>query len=129
MQTNDPRSVSELVSDAVNEFTKLISNETAIARAELSAKATEAVIGIGLIVGGAVLLIPALVLLLMALAAWFAELGMSLWLAHLLAAVVGIVVAAVVAYIGKSRLTPENLKPRHTLREVERDIAAIKERS
>ena len=50
----------------------------AIARAELTAKATEAALGAGLLIGGALLLIPAMVLLLMALAAWLIELGLSI---------------------------------------------------
>jgi len=128
MAFTEQRSLSELVSDAVDQFTKLIRNEMAIARAELSAKASEAMTGIGLLVGGAVLAIPALVLLLMALAAWLNELGLRLSLANLIAALVGIAISAVLAYVGKARLSPENLAPKHTVREFERDVAAVRKR-
>jgi membrane protein implicated in regulation of membrane protease activity len=123
----EQRGVGELFSDAVDQFTKLIQNEMAIARAELSAKATEAAIGIGLVVGGAVILIPAMVLLLMALAAWLFELGLASSVANLIAGVVGLVISGILAYVGKTRLSPENLKPKRTIREVERDVAAVKE--
>jgi hypothetical protein len=126
---DDPRSISELFSDVVDQFTKLIRNEMAIARAELSAKATEAAIGIGLLIGGAVLLIPAGVLLLMALAAWLVQLGLGSALANLIAGVVGLAISAILAFVGKSRLSPERLKPKRTIREFERDVAVVKERA
>jgi uncharacterized membrane protein YqjE len=128
MATQDQRTVSQLVSDAVDQFTKLIRNEMAIARAELSARASEAMTGLGLLVGGAVLLIPALVLLLLALAAWLNEFGLPLSLSNLIAALVGILVSGVLAYLGKQRLSPENLTPKHTIRELERDAAIVGKR-
>jgi membrane protein implicated in regulation of membrane protease activity len=100
----------------------------AIARAELTAKATEAAIGAGLLIGGALLLIPAMVLLLMALAAWLSELGLSNSVSNLIAGVVGLLISGVLAYLGKIRLSPEHLKPKRTIRELERDVAAVKER-
>ena len=120
--------VSELVRDAVDQFTKLIHNELAIARAELGQKATEAAMGAGLMLGGALLLIPAIVLLLMALAAWLVEIGLSASVSNLIAGVIGLLVSGVLAWIGKAKLSPEHLKPKHTIREVERDLAAAKER-
>jgi len=126
MSFSDQRPVAELVSDAVNQFTKLIRNEMAIARTELAAKATEAVLGVGLILGGGLLLIPAMVLLLMALAAWLRELGLATSVANLIAGVVGLLAAGALAYFGKAKLSPENLKPKHTINEIERDISAVK---
>jgi hypothetical protein len=124
----DDRGISELFGDAVNQFTKLIRNEMAIARAELSEKATEAAVGAGLVVGGALLLIPAMVLLLMALGAWLTELGLSASVSNLIAGMIGLLISGVLAWIGKTKLSPEHLKPKHTIRAVERDLAAVKER-
>ena len=121
-------SVSELVGDAVNQFTKLVRNELAIARVELTQKGTDVAIGAGFIVGGALLLIPAMVLLLMALAAWLSELGLSDSVSNLIAGVIGLLFSAVLAWVGKTKLSPGHLKPKHTIREVERDLAAVKER-
>jgi hypothetical protein len=123
---NDKRT-TELVSDAVNQFSKLIRNEVAIARAELAAKASEAATGVGLLMGGALLLIPPMVLLLMALAAWLVELGLRASLSNLIAGALGLVVSAVLAWVGMTKLKPEHLKPKRTLNELERDVAAVKE--
>jgi VIT1/CCC1 family predicted Fe2+/Mn2+ transporter len=123
----EQRTVAELVSDAVNQFSKLIRNEVSIARAEISTKATEAAMGIGLLAGAALLLVPAMVLLLMALAAWLSELGLSDALANLIAGALGFLVSGILAYVGKTRLNPENLKPNRTINEFQRDVAAVKE--
>jgi len=125
----DQRSVAELVGDVVNQFTKLIRNEMAIARAELSAKATEAAVGAGFLLGGALLLIPAIVLLLMALAAWLVELGLSSPVAYLMAGVIGLLISGALAYVGKTKLSLDRLKPKHTMREIERDVGAVKDTS
>src|SRR5438105_7983602 len=67
--TNRP--ISAIFVDLVNQFTTLLRKEGQLARAEMGEKLGEIGIGLGLIVGGAVLLIPALVFLLkLALAAW-----------------------------------------------------------
>jgi VIT1/CCC1 family predicted Fe2+/Mn2+ transporter len=123
----DPRTITELVSDAVNQFSKLIRNEVAIARAEIAAKASQAATGVGFLIGGALLLIPPMVLLLMALAAWLVELGLSASLSNLSAGVVGFAISAVLAWVGMTKLKPENLKPKRTIHELERDVAAAKE--
>jgi len=123
----DQRSLSELVSDAVDQLSKLIRNEAQIARAEIAAKATEAAMGIALLVGGALLLIPTMVLLLMALAAWLSELGLRASLSNLIAGGIGLALSVILAYAGKAKLKPEHLKPRRTMAELERDAAALKE--
>jgi Putative Actinobacterial Holin-X, holin superfamily III len=124
---NEERTITELVSDAANQFSKLIRNEVAIARAELAANASEAATGVGLLMGGALLLMPPLVLLLMALAAWLVELGLRASLSNLIAGALGLVVSAVLAWVGMTKLKPEHLKPKRTLNELERDVAAVKE--
>jgi len=125
----DQRSVAELVGDVVSQFTKLIRNEMAIARAELTAKATEAALGAGFLIGGGLLLIPAIVLLLMALAAWLVELGLSASVADLIAGVVGLLISGALAYVGKTKLSLDHLKPKRTMSEIERDIDAVKDTS
>ena len=125
--TRDQRSVSELFSDAINQFSRLIRNEVSIARAEIASKATNAAMGLGLLVGATLFVIPSLVLVLLALSAWLSELGLSDPLANLLAGVVGLLISGVLACMGKTRLNPENLKPTRTINELQRDVAAVKE--
>jgi hypothetical protein len=50
--------------DLIAQLTSLLRKEAQLARVELSENVSRAAIGLGLIVGGAVLLIPALVILL-----------------------------------------------------------------
>jgi uncharacterized protein YacL len=121
------RSVPELLSDALTQFSGLIRSEMNLARAEISLKATQAIMGVAMLLGGAFLITPALVLFLMALAAWFEALGLSTPLADLLAGVVGLIIAGIVGWLGLNRLNPENLMPKRTLGQLERDVAAAKE--
>jgi uncharacterized membrane protein YqjE len=122
----EPRSFGRLLSDAVTQFSSLVGSEVRLVKAEASEKATQAATAVGLLVGAGVLLIPAFILALMALAAWLVELGLRASLAHLIAAAVGLAISALLGFIGKSRLSIESLTPRHIAREVERDIAAAK---
>ena len=57
MSTNDNRSVSELFSDALNQFSALLRNELQLARKEMSLKASEATMAVALLVGAGLFLI------------------------------------------------------------------------
>ena len=81
---DDMRSISRLFGDALENLSKLIRTEVQLARADLTEKASKAAIGAGLLFGAMLLLIPALVLFLMALAAWLISLGFSPVTAHFL---------------------------------------------
>src|SRR5881392_3491315 len=80
----DSRSIPELFSDAVGQLGKLVGNEFELARAELSEKATQAGRAAAMIGAGAVVLIPALVLLLFALSSALIRGGFSEPVAYLL---------------------------------------------
>ena len=97
MSVNDSRPVSELFTDALTQFSKLMRNELQLARAEMSMKVAQAMTAMGLLAGAAIFLIPTLVLLLMSLAAWLVEIGISPSVAHLIAGVVGLLVVAILA--------------------------------
>ena len=60
------RPISAIFVDLLNQFTALVRKEGQLARAEMSEKIGEIGKALGLVVGGAVLLIPALVILLQA---------------------------------------------------------------
>jgi hypothetical protein len=123
----DVREIPRLMGDAVEQLGKLVRNEAQLAQAELSQKVVQAGLGAAYIAGAAMLAVPVLVLLLIALALWMTQLGVNAALAHLIAAGVGLVASVVLALVGKSYFTPENLTPRVTLRQVEKDVAAAKE--
>jgi hypothetical protein len=125
--TEDLHAIPGLLSDTAEQLGKLLHNEAQLARAELSEKMSQAATGAAYLIGAALLSIPVLVLLLIALALFLAQQGLSPALAHLIAAGVGIVIAAVLAMVGARYLKPEKLKPRVTLQQVERDIQTAKE--
>jgi hypothetical protein len=125
--SDDVRDIPRLVADAAEQIGKLVRNEAQLAQAELSQKAVQAGMGAAYMAGAAMLAMPVLVLLLIALALWFAQLGLNPALAHLIAAGIGLLASVVIGMIGKSYLTPNNLTPSVTLRQVDKDVAAAKE--
>ena len=127
MSVNDSRPVSELFADALTQFSKLMRNELQLARAEMSMKVAQAMTAMGLLAGAAILSIPTLVLLLMSLAAWLVEIGISPSVAHLIAGVVGLLAVAIVGGIGLNRLKTNSLVPKRTLDQLQQDAAAARE--
>jgi hypothetical protein len=121
------RSIPELLSDAVGQLAKLVGNEFELARAELSEKANQAARATAMIGAGAVILIPALVLLLFAVAAGLIKAGLSEPVAYLLTAIGAAVVSGALIAIGINRLRGDALKPSVTLEQVQRDKLAAKE--
>lgn len=125
--SNDINAISRLFGDTVEQLGKLVQNEVQLARAELSKKIAQASIGAAYVTGAAILFIPVLVVLLIALALWLIQLGLSPVLAHLAAAACGAVISAILAVVGMGYLKSENLKPKVTMYQVRRDVAAAKE--
>ena len=68
MTSPSERSIPELFGDAMAQLAKLVGNEFALARAEMAEKAGQAGRAAAMIGAGAVVMIPALVLLLLAAA-------------------------------------------------------------
>jgi hypothetical protein len=66
---NDLRSISTLLGDAFSQFAKLFQNEIDLAKAELGDKVQKVGGALGFLVGGAILVIPAIVMALFALSA------------------------------------------------------------
>jgi len=127
MSPSDSRPVSELFADALNQFSKLVRNEIQLARAEISLKASQLLAAVGLLVAAAIFVIPTLVLLLIALAAWLVEVGMTPSIAHLVAGVAGLLITAVLGGIGLSRLKAGSLVPTRTLDQLQQDATAARE--
>lgn len=123
---SDIRTLTTLMGDALSQFSKLFQNEVDLAKAELGEKAQQIGVAIGFLVGAAVLVIPALVMALFALSAALIDGGWSEPVAHLISAVVALVLAAILAMVGMKRLKPEDLKPSETINQLERDKAAVK---
>ena len=125
--THDARSISRLLGEAFEQLSRLVQTEIRLAKAELADKAAKAGIGVGLVFGGLLLMVPALVLFLITLALFMINLGLSPVIAHLLAGAIGAGASAALLVSGLARLKPSGLTPDTTLRQIQKDIAAAKE--
>lgn len=123
----DARSISRLLGDAFEQLSDLLQTEIRLARVELTDKATQAATGAGLVFGGCLLMIPALVLLLIAFALFLVQQNVSPVVAHFIAGVVGAGLSGVLLMLGLARLKPSKLTPNATLDQVQSDVATAKE--
>lgn len=127
------RSVVDIFADVVNQLTTLLRKETLLARTEVSEKIGQAGVGLGLVVGGAVFLIPALVILLQAGVAALVKAIPEPWASLIVggaAFVLGILIAMIgilIAMIRMSRLNAKSLAPNRTIQQVQRDVAVAKQ--
>jgi hypothetical protein len=121
------RSLPDIFSDLVAQFTSLLQKEGQLARAEVSENIGKAATGLGFVIGGAVLLIPALVILLGAAVAAITEQGhlAPYWSALIVGGVVLIIGLLLLAF-GASRLRPSNMLPTRTLQQLQRDASVAK---
>jgi hypothetical protein len=127
MKSPGERSIAELFSDAFAQLAKLIGNEFDLAKAELSEKAGQIGRGVAMIGAGAVLMIPALVVLLLSAASAITYAGVSEPIAYLLAGGAALAAAGALIAIGVNRMSAGTLKPVITIEQLQRDKAAAKE--
>ena len=127
MPSRGERSIPELFGDAMSQLAKLIANEFALARTELSEKVSDAGRAAAFIGAGAILMIPAIVVLLFAAAAALIRTGFSAPIAYLCVGGAAVAVSGTLIAVGVNRLSGNALKPSVTLDQVERDKIAAKE--
>ncbi|WBB81447.1 phage holin family protein [Micromonospora sp. WMMD882] len=128
---NEP-STAELVQRATEQVSRLVRDELALARAELTEKGKHAGIGVGLFGGGGVLALYGLGALLTAVVLLLA-LVMPAWLAALIVAVALFAVAGVLALVGKKQVSQAvPPMPEAAVRSVRADVdtvtAAVRDR-
>ena len=127
MTSPTDRTIPELFGDAMAQLAKLIGNEFALARGEISEKAGKAGRAAAMIGAGAVVMMPALVLLLFAVATALIRSGVSDPVAYLCAGGGAAIMAGILIAVGLNRLSGEALKPSLTIQQVEKDKVAAKE--
>ncbi|WP_299740894.1 phage holin family protein [uncultured Roseobacter sp.] len=124
---NTNESASSLLTDAMSNFSGLVRNEVDLARAEISENATKAGVAIGLIAGAAIIALVALNVLAAALVAALTEVGLDTgWSALIVGAALSII-AFVLINKGVNDLKLSSLAPTRTVKNVQRDAAAVKE--
>ncbi|MCG2643125.1 MULTISPECIES: phage holin family protein [Bradyrhizobium] len=123
---SDLSNISGLVGDALVQVTKLFQNEVDLAKAELGEKVQRLGKAFGLLAGGAVLVIPAIVMALFALASALINGGWSPTLAYLTSAIVAAAISGALFAMGIKRLDARSLAPRKTIRQLEKDKDTVK---
>ena len=115
-------SVGELVRQASEHVSTLVRGEIELAKAELSGSAKRAGIGGGLLVAAAAVVLVSLPFLFILLAEVLVAIGLWRWLAYLIVWVFFLLIAGVLALIGRSQLRKVR-KPERTL-QTAKDTAA-----
>ncbi|MCK1358150.1 phage holin family protein [Bradyrhizobium sp. 199] len=118
--------ISTLLGDAMSQFAKLFQNEMDLAKAEFGDKLQKIGGALGLIVGGAVLVIPAIVMALFALSAALISAGWSQPLSYLTSAIIAAAIAAALVAVGINRLDMRQLTPRETIGQLQKDRDTVK---
>jgi hypothetical protein len=123
------RSVPAILSDLITQLTDLVRNEGRLARVEMSEKAGQITSGLTTAIIGAVLLIPALVILFEAAVAAVERGGIQDPWASLIIGGAALLLGFILLMIGMSRLKPEKLMPNRTIRQIQENAAIIKSKA
>jgi hypothetical protein len=117
-----------LIGDALRETNELARKEIALFRNEMTSNVRSLFVGLGLLVGAAVFGVVALFVLVDALVKWLATVVHSEALAALIVGGVLLVVAVVLALVGRNAMSLSTLAPVRTSRQVRQDARALSER-
>lgn len=126
MAYGNVRAIPEIFTDLVAQVTTLVRKEGQLARAEISEKATRALTGMAMIVLGAVLLIPALVILLQAAIMGLVANGTDPTVAALIVGGAALLIGMVLGLVGWSWVKPASLVPDKTIDQLKRDAKVPK---
>jgi uncharacterized membrane protein YqjE len=123
LESPDPEpSVGELVRRASENVSTLVRAEIELAKAELSTTVKRAGIGGGMIAAAVAILIFSVPFLFVVIAEGLVALGLPRWLSYLIVWVLFLLVAAVLALLGRSQL--RKIKPPERTIKTAKDTAA-----
>jgi len=126
MRQRYERSIPDIIGDLLSEFPTLLRKESRLARAEISENMSRMAMGIVFVAIGAVLLIPALVVLLEAGVAALERAGFQPPIAALIAGGCALAVGIILALVGISRLKFDTLVPDKTIHQIQEDAAVAR---
>jgi hypothetical protein len=121
------RSIPEIVGDLFIQFPTLARKESQLARAEMSEKITQVAFGLAFIVGGAVLLTPALVVLLQAAVAALEQAQFKPTVAALIVGGAVLLIGIILLIVGINRMKADNLVPKRTIHQIQEDASVAKQ--
>ena len=118
-------STAELVTQGREQISRLVRDELALARTEMTAKAKHAGIGVGLLGAAGVLALYGVAALLTTVIVVL-DLVMPLWLAALIVAVVSLAAAGVMALIGRGQVRQVGAPlPQQSVDSVKADVQTV----
>jgi protein-S-isoprenylcysteine O-methyltransferase Ste14 len=124
-QANPERTIGQLVADATHDLSTIVRSEIALAKAEVAQEAKAAGKGAGLFAGAAFVGVLALVFLFhtvaKVIAIWLPE-----WAGYLITTALLLVIAGVLALVGRSSMKGVKGKPERTIRNAQQTITALK---
>ena len=121
----EERTVGQLVAQASQEVSEIVRAEIALAKAELASSAKNGAVAGGLFGAAGYLGFLASILLTIALAYGLTAAGLAPWLSFLLLAVLFLVLAGVLALIGRSRIGRVG-PPKRAIESTRLTLAAVK---
>lgn len=126
METQDPRSLPQLLSALTTDLATLVRKEGELVRAEVSEKLHHTARAGGEIAAGGVFLLAALMVLLQALILALSKVMDPLWASI----IVGVAVGAggyLLVKTGMKMMQPANMRPERTVRQLGKDAQLVKE--
>jgi hypothetical protein len=126
----DGRTLLGLFSDLWRETSTLVHEEVALAKAEMSEKASRAGSGIAAIAAGGAVIFGGFLMLLFAASAGLERVlppEPAAWLAPLIVGIVVLIVGFIALSAGRRRLKAESLTPSYTMESLRRDGQLVKE--
>jgi hypothetical protein len=128
MSNPTPNGLQGLIGDALRETNELARKEIALFRNEMTSNVRSLFVGLGLLVGAAVFGVVALFVLVDALVKWLATVVHSEALAALIVGGVLLVVAVILALVGRNAMSLSALAPVRTSRQVRQDARVLSEK-
>ena len=119
------RTIGQLVADATSDFSTIVRNEIALAKAEITTQARTAGKGAGLLAGAAFVGVLGLVFLFHSLAHVF-DVWLPLWAGYLITTGLLFALAAVLGLVGKGSVSRVQPKPERTIRNAQETLDALK---
>jgi hypothetical protein len=126
-QSQNDRSLGELFGDLARDMGTLVSQEVALARTEMTEKASRVGKDIAFLAVGGLIVYAGLLAIIAAAIVLLAENGVSWWLSALLVGVVVAVIGYVIVQKGIAALKREDLAPRQTIESLKEDTQWAKE--
>ncbi len=126
MSDPNPRMAPNPLGDTIRAFTGLLQSEVALAKAEMSQNLSRAAVGLVLVLAALLLAFTAFHLLAGAAVGYLTQAGFTPPTAALIVGGVLVVIAVILALVGKSRLTGTALAPTKTAANISRDIETLK---